>query len=268
MSIDIQNIDGLEYIKKIDNNSIDLIITDPPYIISKETGMNMLYNKIKENKEEFVKTEEEWINYKTENNIIDDKNKDNYLKYGSIYGKKYSIKTNYGEWDENFTVELLEEFIKEYYKKLKKGGTIIIFFDLWKISILKELLEKYKYKQIRFIEWIKTNPPPINSHINYLTNSREIALTAVKISKPTFNSKYDNGIYHFPLQGGKNRIHPTQKSLLLFEELIKKHSNEGDTVLDTFLGGGTTAIACKNTNRNFKGCEISKEYYDLLLKLI
>ena len=53
-----------------------------------------------------------------------------------------------------------------------------------------------------------------------------------------------------------------QKSLSLFEELIKKHSNENDVVLDTFLGSGTTAIACKNTNRKFKGCEISKEYFE------
>jgi site-specific DNA-methyltransferase (adenine-specific) len=66
----------------------------------------------------------------------------------------------------------------------------------------------------------------------------------------------------FPLQGGKARFHPTQKSLALFEELIKKHSNENDVVLDTFLGGGTTAIACRNQNRRFKGCEVSKEYFD------
>ena len=46
-----------------------------------------------------------------------------------------------------------------------------------------------------------------------------------------------------------------------YEELIKKHSNEGDIVMDTFIGGGTTAIACKNTGRSFKGCEVSKEYY-------
>jgi site-specific DNA-methyltransferase (adenine-specific) len=71
----------------------------------------------------------------------------------------------------------------------------------------------------------------------------------------------------FPLQGGKNRFHPTQKSLSLFEELIKKHSNENDIVLDTFLGGGTTAVACKNTKRKFKGCEISTEYFDKIMKL-
>ena len=61
------------------------------------------------------------------------------------------------------------------YKKLKKGGTMIMFL-IWKITILKDLLEKNKFKQIRFIEWIKTNPQPRNSNINYLTNCREIAL--------------------------------------------------------------------------------------------
>ena len=118
--------------------------------------------------------------------------------------------------------------------------------------------------------WNKTNidGQPLNSNTNYLTNCREMALLGVKGSKPTFNSKYDNAIYHFPIQNGKDRFHKTQKSIPLFEELIKKHSNEGDIVLDTFLGGGTTAIACKNTNRNFKGCEISKEYYDKIMKLI
>ena len=155
-----------------------------------------------------------------------------------------------------------------YYKKLKKGGTVIIFFDLWKISYLKEMMEKHKFKQIRMIEWIKTNPQPLNSKTNYLTNCREIALLGVKIGKPTFNSKYDNGIYNFPLQGGKDRFHPTQKSIKLFEALIEKHSEEGDIVVDTFLGGGTTAIACKKTNRKFKGCEINKEYYDKTLEIL
>ena len=268
---DIKNMEGLQYLLTIANNSIDLILTDPPYIISKDSGMNEHYNNVKSNEEnniEFVKTEEEWNNYKRENHITDDENKEKFMKYGSIYGKKYCVKTDYGEWDSEFTMEILEKFISEYYKKLKKGGTLIIFFDLWKISYLKELMEKYKFKQIRFIEWIKTNPQPRNSKINYLTNCREIALIGIKDSNPTFNSSYDNGIYNYPLQGGKNRFHPTQKSLLLFEELIKKHSNENDTILDTFLGAGTTSIACKNTNRKFKGCEISKEYYDKLMEIM
>ena len=270
-NIDVKNIDGLTYLSSISDNSIDLILTDPPYIISKDSGMNNHYNDVKYNEDndiEFVKSEEEWIKYKEENGIETEENKNKYMKYGTIYGKKYCVKTDYGKWDSEFTIDTLEKFISEYYKKLRKGGTVIIFFDIWKITILKDLLEKYKFKQIRFIEWIKTNPQPRNSSINYLTNCREIALLAIKDSKPTFNSKYDNGIYNYPLQGGKNRFHPTQKSLELFGALINKHSNENDVVLDTFLGSGTTAIACKNKNRQFKGCEINKDYYEKILQLL
>lgn len=269
--IDVKNMEGLEYLKGIKENSIDLILTDPPYIISKDSGMNSHYNTVKYNEDnsiEIIKTDDDLDKYKIKNNILNDDKKENYIKYGTIYGKKYCVKTDYGDWDSEFSIESLEMFIKEYYKKLKNGGTIIIFFDIWKISFLKDIMEKCKFKQIRLIEWIKTNPQPLNSKVNYLTNCREIALLGVKVSKPTFNSKYDNGIYMYPLQGGKNRFHPTQKSLGLFEDLIKKHSNEKDTVLDTFLGGGTTAIACKNTNRCFRGCEISKDYFDKIIELI
>jgi site-specific DNA-methyltransferase (adenine-specific) len=273
--IDVKNVDGMQYLSNIVDGSIDLVLTDPPYIISKETGMNTHYNKVKHNEEnhiEVVKTEEEWLQYKAENGIEDDSNKDAYIKYGTLYGKKYCVKTDYGSWDSEFSMDLLDKFVGEYYKKLRKGGTLIMFFDLWKISFLKEILEKHKFKQIRFIEWIKTNPQPLNSSVNYLTNCREVALVGIKGSRPTFRSKYDNGmyedVYKYPLQGGKNRFHPTQKSLKLFEELITKHSNENDVVLDTFLGAGTTALACKNTNRKFKGCEISTEYFDKVMALI
>ena len=270
MDIDVQNKEGLDYMKTIDNNSIDLILTDPPYCTSHDTGMDK-HKKLTENMDDTgqnVKTDIEWEEYKIKNNILDNKNKNNFIKYGSIYGKKYAVTTDYGDWDKNFSIELLEIFVKEYFKKLKNGGTCIIFFDLWKLSYLKNIMEKVGFKQIRFIEWIKTNPQPLNSSVNYLTNCREIALLGVKKGKPIFNSKYDNAIYKYPLQGGKNRFHPTQKSLDLFEELIKKHSNENDVVLDTFLGAGTTAIACKNTGRKFKGCELEKKYYEKIIKLI
>ena len=278
MNLDIQNGDGIKFLSTIDDGSVDLVLTDPPYITSSETGMGNLHKQILENKAkgiEFVKTSEEWDKVKDKfigkKDMPEETMKQNFMKFGTIFGSKYSVQTEYGEWDTSFTMEKLDEFIGEYYKKLRKGGTMIIFFDIWKITPLKEIMEKHKFKQIRFIEWIKTNPQPLNSNINYLTNSREIALLGVKGGKPTFNSKYDNAIYRYPIQGGiggKKRFHPTQKSLPLFEDLIKKHSNEGDLVLDTFLGSGTTAVACKNTNRRFKGCEVSKEYYDKLMELV
>jgi site-specific DNA-methyltransferase (adenine-specific) len=263
-SIYIQNTDGITHLGCVADGSVDLVLTDPPYIISRDSGMNEHYNTVKDNEAKnitHVKTDAEWEEYKTNNKITDDEKKALYLQYGTIYGKKYCVQTDYGDWDKDFTMGEVDKIIQLYYKKLRKGGTLVMFFDLWKIGELKALLEKHKFKQIRLIEWIKTNPQPLNSKRNYLTNCREIALTAVKGGKPTFNSEYDKGIYEFPLQGGKKRCHPTQKSLSLFEALIEKHSNEGDTVVDTFLGSGTTALACKNKKRRFSGCEVNPEYF-------
>ena len=267
----VENKDGIEFLNSLDDNSIDLILTDPPYIISKESGMNKFVDEVAKldasgkNK----KTEEEWVVFKEKKGYINDDYKTNYIKYGNTSGNKYAFKTDFGKWDKEFTIEKLEEFVKLFYKKLRKGGTCIIFFDLWKLETLKAIMERAKtkkngFKQIRFIEWVKTNPMPLNHKINYLTNCREVALLGVKCGKPTFHSKYDKGIYQFPIQSGKSRTHPTQKSLPLFEELIKKHSDELDLVVDPFLGGGTTAFACKNTNRQFIGCEIDAKYVDII----
>jgi len=276
----ILNMEGLQFLSDVPDNSVNLILVDPPYITSRDSGMDKWVDHVAKQDASGsvnIKTEEQWESYKTPEEwdswmqagkIPEDKRekkfkelKANYLKYGSIYGKKFAVKTNYGAWDSEFTMEKLGMFVKHFHRVLKDGGTCIIFFDLWKISYLKEMLESEKFKQIRFIEWIKTNPQPINSSVNYLTNCREIALLGVKKGKPTFNSKYDNGIYEFPIYGGKDRFHPTQKSLALFEELVKKHSNEGDVVLDCFLGSGTTALACVQNSRDFLGCEVDQDFF-------
>lgn len=221
------NEDCFTFLKTIPNKSINLILIDPPYEISRPTN----------------------------------------FQSGEETGRdtdRFRISMDFGEWDKNFTG--LNEVIKEGYRILKDGGTFICFYDLWKITPLKEMFEKNKYKQIRYIEWLKTNPVPINSKINYLTNAREIAVSAIKVSKPTFNSSYDNGLYQYSICQDKGRFHPTQKPLAFMEELIKKHSNEGDIVLDCFAGSCTTGVAALKTNRSFLGCEIDKEYYNKSLE--
>ena len=269
----IKNQEGLQFLSGLPDESVDLVLTDPPYITSRKSGMNEWVDHVAKQDAAGtnLKSEQAWEKFSAGmdwDNFFGDKKrnikklKENYLKYGSIYGKKYAVRTDYGKWDSEFTMEDLQLFINHFYRILKPGGTCIVFFDLWKITPLKEQLESAKFKQIRFIEWLKTNPQPINSKVNYLTNCREIALLGIKKSKPTFNSSYDKGVYEYPIQGGKDRFHPTQKNTKLFEELIKKHSNEGDTVLDCFLGSGTTAVAAMNTKRDFIGCELDKEYFE------
>ena len=278
--ITLKQQEGLQFLSGVPDGSVDLVLTDPPYVTSHETGMNKwAKHVVKQDADGSIdaRTQENWMLYRRKinwSNWFAEKSevmsrlriyknlKQNYIKYGSIYGKKYAVKTDYGSWDSEFTLEMLEECIKHFYRVLKNGGTCIIFFDIWKISQLKDMLEDNRFKQIRFIEWIKTNPQPLNSSRNYLTNCREIALLGIKKGSGTFNSKYDNGIYEYPIQGGKDRFHPTQKSLPLFEELIEKHSNEGDVVLDCFAGSGTAAVAAINTSRGFIGCELDQGYYD------
>jgi|TARA_R110000824_G_scaffold49572_1_gene139174 DNA modification methylase len=227
--IELKQQDAYEFLQEIPSDSIDLILTDPPYEISKPSG------------------------------FIDSLTKPDGSPQSERTLRRFGISLDFGEWDKK-ALNLLP-YIQEMYRILKPSGTMIMFYDIWKITPLKNMMEASKFKQLRYIEWVKTNPVPINSKINYLTNSREIALTAVKKSKPTFNSQYDNGIYKYPIYHGKDRFHPTQKSLKLFEDLIQKHSNENDTVLDCFLGSGTTAVAALRTKRNFTGCEIDNGTY-------
>lgn len=217
------NGDCFELIKKIPNDSIDLVLIDPPYEVSRDTN--------------FAKGECKGTN-------VD----------------RFRVSMDFGDWDNNFTG--LDIIIKECYRILKKSGTLICFYDLWKITPLKEYFEEAKFKQIRFIEWLKTNPVPLNSKINYLTNSREIAISGVKGGKPTFHSEYDNGIYQYPICHDKDRFHPTQKPLQLIEDIIKKHSNENDLIVDCFMGSGTTGVAAINLKRNFIGIERNKEYFE------
>lgn len=223
MTYEYKNESCFDFLKKIPDESVQLILIDPPYEISRDTG----------------------------------------FQNGAPTGTdtdRFRISMDFGDWDKNFSG--LEEVIKEGYRILTPNGTFICFYDLWKIETLKSYFENNKYKQIRFIEWVKTNPVPINSKKNYLTNAREVAVTAVKKSLPTFNSEYDNGIYSYPICRDKGRFHPTQKPIELISSLIKKHSNEGDTVLDCFAGSCTTGVAALSLNRNFIGCEINKDYYE------
>jgi site-specific DNA-methyltransferase (adenine-specific) len=64
------------------------------------------------------------------------------------------------------------------------------------------------------------------------------------------------------------KYHPTQKPISLLENLVRTYTNEGETVLDFTMGSGSTGVACNNTNRNFIGIELNKEYFDIANKRI
>jgi site-specific DNA-methyltransferase (adenine-specific) len=80
--------------------------------------------------------------------------------------------------------------------------------------------------------------------------------------------RYPTQVWKFKRDILTSNLHPTQKPLLLIEELVKTYTNEGDVVLDNCAGSGTTAIACIRTGRNFIGFETDEDYYNIILKRI
>ena len=219
-SAQIQCADYRAFLSTLDRNSVDLILTDPPYTISKETG---------------------------------------FAKLGPHSVPRFAVDMDFGAWDHD-QIDLAA-MAEGFYRVLRQGGTAIVWYDLWKIGEVKNALEDAGFKMLRLIVWQKTNPVPLNMKSTYLSNSRETAIVGVKGGKPTFHSEYDAGIYRYPIpRHNGHRIHPTQKPLDLFADLILKHSNPSDVVVDPFLGAGTTAMAALRNARRFQGCDIDPEY--------
>ena len=79
-----------------------------------------------------------------------------------------------------------------------------------------------------------------------------------------FNDEYyPKSIIEISNANQKDRLHPTQKPVVLLEYLIKTYTNEGELVLDNCMGSGSTGVACLNTNRNFIGVELDEKYFEI-----
>lgn len=216
----IEEGDYRDLLDSLPPGTADLILTDPPYTISRSTG---------------------------------------FAKLGERSVARFAVSMDFGHWDHtNIDLDALSE---RMLRALRKGGTAVVWYDLWKISHLSEAMVRAGFKMLRVLIWQKTNPVPLNMKATYLSNSREIAVAGVKGGKPTFNDQYHNGVYYYPIprHNGK-RIHPTQKPLDLFTELVEVHSLPGDLVVDPFLGSGTTAVAALEVGRNFYGGDIDPHY--------
>ena len=208
-----------DFMTELTPASVDLILTDPPYTISRKTGFESVVNGV----------------------------------------QRFAVSMDFGSWDH--VAINLTDMAEGFYRALRVGGTAIVWYDLWKLSELKDAMANAGFRMFRQIIWQKTNPVPLNMKSTYLSNSREMAIVGVKGGSPTFNSEYDNGIYELPIpRHNGHRQHPTQKSLALFVELIQKHSLSGDMVVDPFCGAGTTAVAAIRNGRRFAGCDIDSQY--------
>ncbi|SFA86485.1 MULTISPECIES: site-specific DNA-methyltransferase [unclassified Bacillus (in: firmicutes)] len=202
---------------------IDLIIADPPYVVSKESNFHTMKDR-----------------------------------------KKQRTGTSFGDWDVEFDNA---DWILNSFKVLKDGGSLIVFNDFKKASLINDIATNAGFSYKDTIIWQKTNPMPRNRDRRYIPNI-EMIQWYVKKGKWAFNRqnpKYEGSILSYPSEsgGGFKRYHPTQKPVKLLEHLIRIHSNENDLVLDPFMGSGTTAVASINMNRSFIGFEINSEYVEI-----
>ena len=114
---------------------------------------------------------------------------------------------------------------------------------------------------INFIETKQIIYTERNKYKNFFANSMNADRVVLVLKSMTCglieNSIIEQGRDHY------NTIHPTQKPVRLLERLLALVSKEGDLILDPFSGSGSTAIAAHNLNRRFIGCEIDEEYYTL-----
>lgn len=232
--------DSLKILKTIPNKSIDLILTDPPY----------LYPDIAKK----LKNKEKHIEYNLKK--LTDPNTSN-IQYQI---RKRELEFLQGEFIDSFDIP---SYFKEWMRIIKKPNFIIY---LSKQQLKEYLIEIENYNlKFELIIYQKTNDAPSNSAYR---KDKELCLYIY--NKPISYSNVWNQDMQtiYQITNSNNQFigtikHPTVKDINLIKLQINKHSKVGDTVLDCFLGSGTTAIACEQLNRRWIGIEINEKYYKL-----
>ena len=136
----------------------------------------------------------------------------------------------------------------EYFKELFRVSKHQI---IWGGNYFGQIWDRCEYNKC-FIIWDKNQPESLNNF-----SMAEMAWTS--FDKPS-------KIFRFSVRKNRNKIHPTQKPVELYEWLLKMFAKKGDRILDTHLGSGTIAIACDNLGFDLTACEISTDYYKKALE--
>jgi len=231
--------DCLKVLPKLPDESVDLIIADPPYAISqkgKKISRKSLSSK--------------------------------------SWKRDMDIRLDFGEWD-NFETEdeffkFTESWFKECVRVLKQKGWIYIFFDKQKTGYFDLILApKYKIKSRTIFTWLKTNPCPSFRKVNWLSAS-EFIWVGSKGSCKLKNFLNQTEMFNYMITPNKSIYgkteHPTEKPEDLIKKFVLVSSYKGGLVLDPFLGSGTTMKACLELNRNCIGIELNPEYIKLTKK--
>ena len=126
----------------------------------------------------------------------------------------------------------------------------------------QEIQQYFDFKNI--LVWIKNNHTAGDLTGAY-GKKTEFIIYASK-GRHELNGNRDVDTLFYDRVVGNNQVHQNQKPIDLLEFLINKSSNFGETVLDCFMGSGSTGVACLQTNRNFIGIELDEKYYNIAKK--
>ena len=229
----------VEMQKLIDDGiKVDLVLTDPPYNISK----------------------------------LND-NRDRSNMDSPIMRRKKPLNYDFGAWDNMERQEFLD-FTQQWYELcvdlLREGGTMISFFSKEDVNYLGWMGKEYGMRTRTVFTWHKTNPVPSFRKVNYLSSCEYAWIGSKGETAWTFNFKQQKEMHNFFETPNKSAYgkteHPTEKPESMIAHLMEIHSNEGDLVLDCFMGSGTTGAAANNLNRDFIGIELEEKYYNIAKK--
>lgn len=223
----LYNMDCIEKLRSLEDESIDLIVTDPPYNLGK-----------------FMKNRQVGIK----------RMRDNFFAHAGWDDLEYE------KWVEN-----MDLFLKHSNRILKKKGALVIFMSLIKIETLVKLAEKHDLYYKTTGVWHKLNPMPRNMNLHFVNSIEGWVYFVSKGKTGTFNN--NNKVLHDFIESGltsgnekKYGKHPTQKPEKIISHFVELLSNKNDIVLDPFMGSGTTGVAAVKNNRRFIGIELNAEY--------
>ena len=178
------------------------------------------------------------------------------IPYGVVNRESNGLRNLDKENADVFNIDM-DELLSEIHRVTE--GQIIIFCAKEQFSEIYKFFANKK-GTTRSIIWQKTNPSPMNGQHVYLSGV-EHAVWFKPRGRKVFNAHCKNTVFTY--SNGSRKIHPTQKHIELFKELITDNSSEKEIVFDPFMGSGTTAVAAIDTGRNYLGFELDEEYHKL-----
>lgn len=171
---------------------------------------------------------------------------------------------DFGEWDKGFD---LFSYIDGLSRVCTKDANVVIFNSWKNIGEIAKYAESKGFVIKDMLRWEKSNPMPRNRDRRFVIDYEVAIWLTMPKAKWVFNRQnetYDRPCFKGSLTPSSEKTeHTTQKPVWLMESIIKTLSNESQTVLDMFMGSGSTGVAAKNLNRSFIGIELDEKYFEI-----